>query len=126
MIQSKADYLRYLEADRLALGRKHQYGARDYFYDPVWTFERVLRRFEYEVNCRRGVIGKLTRIYWRLRLEHWGRVCGFTIGANVFGPGLSIAHRGTIVCHNHLRVGRNCRIHTSVNIGEGRGANDWR
>lgn len=42
---------------------------------------------------------------------------GFSIPPNVFGKGLSIAHRGTIVVNSHTRIGDNCRIHTCVNIG---------
>jgi serine O-acetyltransferase len=36
---------------------------------------------------------------------------------NVFGPGLSIAHRGTIVINNATKIGANCRLHACVNIG---------
>ena len=42
---------------------------------------------------------------------------GFTIPRHVFGPGLSIAHWGSIVVHPDVRVGNNCRIHSAVNIG---------
>ena len=42
---------------------------------------------------------------------------GFTIPVNVFGPGLSIAHYGTIIVNASTRVGANCRIHACVNIG---------
>jgi serine O-acetyltransferase len=42
---------------------------------------------------------------------------GFTIAPNVFGPGLSIAHPGTIVVHSDARVGANCRLHVGVVIG---------
>ncbi|EGW41099.1 bacterial transferase hexapeptide family protein [Desulfosporosinus sp. OT] len=42
---------------------------------------------------------------------------GFTIPRHVFGPGLSIAHWGSIVVHPDVRVGKNCRIHSAVNIG---------
>ncbi len=42
---------------------------------------------------------------------------GFTIPLNVFGPGLCIAHRGTIVINKDVRIGENCRIHACTNIG---------
>ena len=42
---------------------------------------------------------------------------GFSIPINVFGPGLSIAHYGTIVVNSAARVGKNCRIQEGVNIG---------
>lgn len=42
---------------------------------------------------------------------------GFSIPVNSFGPGLSIAHGGTIVVNNTARIGKNCRIHEGVTIG---------
>ena len=44
-------------------------------------------------------------------------LCGYSIPPNVFGKGLSIAHRGTIVVNSHSIIGDNCRIHACVNIG---------
>lgn len=41
---------------------------------------------------------------------------GFTVPLNCFGPGLSIAHYGTITIGN-AKVGRNCRLQEGVNIG---------
>lgn len=57
MIRSKADYLRYLEADRIALGRKHAYGVEDWLMDDIWTFERMLRKVEYYHNCVKSLWG---------------------------------------------------------------------
>ena len=45
---------------------------------------------------------------------------GFSIPINVFGPGLCIAHRGTIIINKNVRVGENCRIHACTNIGSNR------
>ncbi|MEQ9413232.1 MAG: hypothetical protein RIF39_05350 [Cyclobacteriaceae bacterium] len=42
---------------------------------------------------------------------------GYTIPVNVVGPGLSIAHRGTIVINGNAKIGANCRLHVCVNIG---------
>src|SRR5699024_2703000 len=46
---------------------------------------------------------------------------GFSIPFNVFGPGLNIAHYGSIVVNGNARVGQNCRMHSATNIGETRG-----
>ena len=46
-----------------------------------------------------------------------GMKLGFTISANIFGPGLSIAHWGTIVVNPDCRVGSRCRIHPGVCLG---------
>jgi serine O-acetyltransferase len=47
---------------------------------------------------------------------------GYTIPPGVFGPGLSIAHRGTIVVSSRARVGANCRLHACTNIGSWTGS----
>jgi serine acetyltransferase len=46
-----------------------------------------------------------------------GLLLNFSIPPNAFGPGLSIAHYGTIVVNSNARIGANCRIHVCVNIG---------
>ena len=35
----------------------------------------------------------------------------------MFGPGLSLPHRGNIIVNPHTVIGENCRIHVGVNIG---------
>lgn len=114
MIRSRADLKQYQEADRVQLRRS---GPRPSFYDEVWRFQRLLRRVEYFVNCRRDVLGRLQHKYWSWCYHRQSLRCGFEIPPNVFGPGLSIAHRGTIVVHPDVRVGRNCRLHVDVVIG---------
>ena len=57
MIKSREDYLRYLEADRVALGRTHKYGLMDWLMDDIWTFERLLREVEYYHNCVKSAWG---------------------------------------------------------------------
>ena len=46
----------------------------------------------------------------------------FSIPLNVFGPGLSIAHYGTIVVNGNAVIGKNCRIQESVTIGATNGS----
>lgn len=55
--------------------------------------------------------------YYRLSVQ-----LGFSIPFDVFGPGLSIAHRGTIIVNKNASVGKNCRIHADTNIGSNREA----
>lgn len=111
MIRSRADLHRYLEADRIGLRRA---GTAPQHYDEVWKFERLLRRVEFLHNTGAGGI---VRKYWSWRLHRQAVRCGFEIPLNTFGPGLSIAHRGTVVVHPDARIGSNCRIHVDVVIG---------
>ncbi len=111
MIRTREDLRRYLDADRHNLRRS---GARPSAYDEVWKFQRLLRRVEFLHNTGANVI---LRKYWSYRLHKQSVRCGFEIPLNTFGPGLSIAHRGTIIVHPDARIGANCRIHVEVVIG---------
>ncbi len=123
MIRSRQDFLAYREADRIALRREP---SPQMMFDEVWKFQRLLRRVEYHLNCHKnsGLFGKLIYKYWSIRFHNQGVRCGFDIPPNVFGPGLSIAHRGTIVVHPDARIGKNCRIHVDVVIGTRPGPDD--
>ena len=116
-IGSKADYLRFLDADIKALGVKR--GVRAFLFDEVWRFQRLLRLYEYRRNCKGS---KVLLAFTALRFRRLSRMLGFTIPPNVFGPGLSIAHYGTIVVNSNARVGSGCRLHVCVNIGAQAGA----
>ena len=116
MIRSRSDMDVYREADRIALRRVESINLA---YDEVWIFQRLLRRVEYLMNCRKGkdMIGSVLYKFYSLRFHRQSVRCGFDIPPNTFGPGLSIAHRGTIVVHPDARIGSNCRIHVDVVIG---------
>ena len=60
--------------------------------------------------------------WYRFWLHNRSVKLGFSIPINVFGPGLSIAHYGTIVVSPAATVGKNCRIHEGVNIGATNGS----
>lgn len=123
MIRNHEDYITYREADRVALRRVKSIHLA---YDEVWKFQRLLRRMEYMMNCKRdrGIFWRLIYKYYSLRFHYQSVRCGFDIPPNVFGPGLSIAHRGTIVVHPDARIGKNCRIHVDVVIGTRPGPKD--
>lgn len=112
MITSYEQLLRYLEADRVALNRKPT--LRSKLFDEIWKFQRLMRELEYAINCNKS---KLVKAFLRYRYQKQSQKLGYTIPINVFGPGLSIAHQGTIVVNGAARVGRNCRLHVCVNIG---------
>ncbi len=116
MIRSHQDYQDYLEADRINLRRAFPVNR---LYDEVWMFQRALRRVEYWLNCRsrRDPVSWLLFKYHSWCLHRRSVRCGFEIPPNTCGPGLSIAHRGTIVVHPGARIGANCRLHVDVVIG---------
>lgn len=79
----------------------------------------LLRRAE-DLRGRPG-IGRIAYGIARLRYERHAERMGVDIPLGVFGPGLSIAHRGSIVVNGDARVGRNCRIHPGLVIGGDKG-----
>jgi serine O-acetyltransferase len=128
MIRSKDEYLRYLEADRIALDRRQENLAdkliRLIAPDYIWDFQRLLRKLEYYKNVKHTrSLNKLRYLYLRLRFKKLSVKLGFSIPENVFGPGLAIVHYGTIVVNHNAKVGANCRIHVDTNIGASDGSN---
>ncbi|WP_458626673.1 serine O-acetyltransferase [Winogradskyella sp. PC D3.3] len=126
MIKSKTSYLEYLQKDKIALGIKN-----DSFYEqiinilspnPIWVFQKRLRKLEYFNNCKRGILNRLYFFYLKYKFKKTSIKLGFSIPINVFGPGLSIVHYGTIVINSNTKVGRNCRMHACVNIGASGGS----
>ena len=119
MIRTREDLELYLRADKAALLISR--AAPSWFGDRIWKFQRALRRLEYHKN-NRGVLHRLRYLFYRWRLDRLSVQTGFTIRPNCFGPGLRIAHEGTIVVNARARIGANCRIHVCVNIGASNGS----
>ena len=113
MIKSKTDYKKYLKADGIVFTRN----IKTVLFDDIRKFKKQLRTLEYYNNCKKGPLNKLIIMLLRYRFMRISRMLGFSIPINVFKPGLSIAHRGTIVVHPNAKVGVNCRIHVCVVIG---------
>ena len=120
-IARKSDLQDFLAADKKALGRSSK---KPTMTDFVWRFEISLRHLEYYHNQRHQNLFQIAfKKLWHVRYLVNSLLCGFEIPLNVFGKGLSIAHRGTIVVNGCASVGENCRIHTCVNIGTSPGFN---
>jgi serine O-acetyltransferase len=122
MIKSKEDYLFYVEADRMAksipvntdfLQKIKNFVNPDY----VWKFQRNLRKLEYYTNCKKGFLWTVFRLFILRKHHQLSIKLGFSIPLNVFGPGLSIAHYGTIIVNSGASIGANCRLHPGVTIG---------
>lgn len=127
MINSKSDYHNYLEQDRIALKEKKRLllvqFLRDILYPNfIWIFQRKLRKLEYYENTRTNVFRKIKYLYLYANYRKYQLKLGFSIPPNVFGPGLSIAHYGTIVVNGNAKIGKNCRLHIDVNIGANNGS----
>lgn len=118
MIHSKADYLYYLECDRVALRQKRKKPSA-IPGEEVWKYQRLLRKVEYYTNCKRK---NPLRLYLKWRLHTLSVKYGFSIPLNAFGPGLSIAHIGPIIINSKSKIGANCRVQTGVTLGATNGS----
>lgn len=116
MILSKEDYKYYLEQDKKAL-RINRNRPR-FMHDIIWTFQRCLRQCEYIENCKSGLFWVVIGKFLKLRYVYLSHKLGFSIGFNVFGPGLAIEHYGYLVVNGFASVGKNCRIYEGVTIGD--------
>jgi len=118
MINSKIDYKYYLKVDEIALKKNRGTISYyiSYFLDDIWKFERLLRKVEYYKNCKKNILYAPYKLYLDFKFRKLSTKLGFVIPPNVFGPGLSIAHKGTLIVNVNAKVGANCRIHNCVHI----------
>jgi serine O-acetyltransferase len=119
-IQSRGDLDRFIREDLRVRGLERLprfYQVRK----PIIHYTVMLRRVEYLVNCRPEVHYRLWRKIMQLRLKLKGAKLGFSITPNTFGPGLYLAHWGSVVISSLARVGANAKVHSCV-----RCASDWR
>lgn len=68
------------------------------------------------------MINRLLSLYHYYVFKKLSYKLGYTIYKNCFDAGLCIAHYGTLVVNQKARIGKNCRIHVGVNIGNQNGA----
>lgn len=123
MIKNHKDYLAYINADALANSKQTRGRIKAIIFpDLIWLFIKALRKSECHKN-QSGIVHKLLFVWYYSRYRKLGYKLGFSIPLNVFGPGISIPHYGTIVVNGNSRIGKNCRIHASVNIGASGGSN---
>ncbi len=128
MIESFSDYQFYLEADRVslrieeALKQKSNFAIAEVL--EIWKFQQLLRKIEYYKNCKCKESSIWIAYYNFLfsRFIKLSEKLGYSIPPNVFGPGLAIKHRGTIVVAETAQIGANCNLHVCVNIGVTAGA----
>lgn len=121
MIRSKEDFQYYLKADRLANGIPFSIDFKSrlvslFFPNNIWRFIVSLRKVEY-YSSRSGWWFGLLKFLALRKFRMYSVKLGYSIPPHVFGPGLSIAHYGTIVINQAAKVGNNCRLHIGVSIG---------
>ncbi len=123
MIKSKEDLNYYLKCDKSALRITYKHPRIGFNRDIIWKFEILLRKCEYLNNCH-SIINKLLFLFYKVKFHNLSIKLGFSIPLNVFGPGLSISHYGTIIVNSKAKVGKNCRLHAGTMIVATNGINE--
>ncbi len=121
MIKNKKDFKYYLESDEIARWGKKTSFLKKLKKGDLWKYMFILRKLEFSMNCKKGFFKQISSIFYRILLNHYQVKTGWTIPPNVCGPGLLVVHRGTVVISPKAKIGRNCRIHACVNIGDWNG-----
>lgn len=112
LIGSWADLKSYVQADFRSRGQRLSLWV--ILADPVARFTLVMRLYEFVLNtCKPRPIERAVLI-WLRRLSV---KLGFSLGPNVFGPGVAIVHYGLLIIDPTTRIGKNCRIHMGTHIG---------
>lgn len=115
MILTREDLKYYLLQDKLNLKIKYDKPKKN---DLIWKYEIILRKHEYYHNLeRKNIIQKLLLKHYSKKHSKLTNKYITSIPINVTGPGLSIAHFGTIYINHNSKVGKNLRIQSGVTIG---------
>lgn len=117
MIQSKQEYICYLKQDEIVNSINSSYVKDILFPKLEWKFIKALRWLEYCENNNKTIFHRIRWFIAKYRFRKISIKLGYSIPINVFGPGLSLPHRGNIIINPQTRIGESCRIHVGVNIG---------
>ncbi len=115
MIKTKEDLKYYIEQDRLNLHIQHE---KPKWNDDIWKYEIILRKLEYYTNKeKKGLFDKILLKHYTKKHHKLSMLYTTSIPVNVCGPGLSIAHFGSIYVNGKSKIGKNLRIQSGVTIG---------
>lgn len=124
MIKTRNDLKYYLKCDKVALRIPEKQKYPRLFFDKIWKYEILLRKYEYYLNtANSSLIKKILKNIYKFRFIILGDKLTIKLEPNVFGAGLSIAHYGSIIVNPNCKIGKNCRIQSSVVIGATSGSN---
>ena len=116
MIHSKQELKEYILQDAKANGRTDT--SSRIIGDETWKFQKLMRKCNYySARKKHNPLYIIPFAVCRMKFYKLSLKLGFSIPYNLFGKGLSIAHRGTIIVNEKTVIGENCRIHACVNIG---------
>lgn len=129
MIKSKEDLAFYFREDAKANIKREScswlrmqvnvwYGNDSYRF---LQYMRVLRKYEYALNCLNGPIGKLRKLFVKVRFHRLGAKINVNILPNVLGYGFRVPHLVGGVIINCRSIGNNCTANAGVIVGNNKG-----
>ena len=123
MSQTRKDLRHYLEVEK-KLYVPEDAGDRRYLWLTnntilkIWKYQKILRKSEYWFNNRhRSPLHYLVFLMVYRHKNNVGRRLGIEMSENTFDIGLLIYHEGSVIVNGFASVGKNCRIHGAVCIG---------
>jgi serine O-acetyltransferase len=118
-MKTRTELREYLQADLWYSGEQTGWHVRSRFVRRALYYQRVLRRAEYWDDRGKAVVYRSILMVYKWRLLRLGERIGMEIPRHTCGPGLSVAHPGTIVVNGDAQVGARCRLSQGVTIGAG-------
>ena len=100
MICNMDDLKFYIYADLRSSGQRLSIGS--WIKRPVLRFTVLMRVLEYCINTQKPRLLYLLLLLWFRRLS---LKLGFSVGPNVFGPGVAIIHHGLRIINPATRSG---------------------
>ena len=86
--------------------------------DDLWKFIVAMRKLDYySFRKKKSPLYIIPWALYRLKYRRLSLRLGFSIPYYAADAGLGLMHYGTIVINDNVRIGKNCKIHTCVNIG---------
>jgi serine O-acetyltransferase len=113
-IGSLDDLRTWIRAD---LGRYRGSTVQNLAQLPQLRWQMRLRCTEWWCNTQVGRGGRIVGALLRWRLQAKAVRLGYSIPINRIGPGLRLAHYGTIAVNGAAKIGANCQILPDVVVG---------
>ncbi len=121
MIQSKSDYLDYLNADFKAQEMSHPFAAR-LTYGENWAmfhYMKTLRKLEYYKNTSNNLVVKLKYGWYLLKYRRLCLKRDMYIYPNIVGKGFKLVHPGFRRIDKVVKcIGKNCTVLPMVLFGK--------
>lgn len=120
MIKTRADLEFYLTEDfkRYNLSRWHflhrLFGLEQ---ATIWHIQRRFRIYEWALNNRTSLLGKIRYLYCYWRYQRLSLKYGVHLWPNIIGYGFKIVHIGGGILTNCNRIGNYCTITSGVKLG---------